>query len=113
MVDRGWEIAVPLVPAARSPVKLRKVIGLLVQQPGAHHVREEVMVAIPAALVVQWHDEEIALLQRFQEPPAVVPLGDGVAQRAAQPVEDGGTQQEIADICRLASQDLLSQVVPT
>jgi hypothetical protein len=37
--------------------------------------------------------------------------GDGVAQRAAQPIQDRGLQQELVDMLGLALQDLLGQVV--
>ena len=42
-------------------------------------------------------------------PPAL--SGDRVAQRAVEPVQDGGVQQEVADLAGLALQHLLGQVV--
>ena len=50
-------------------------------------------------------------VQRLEHRLAAALAGDGIAQRAAQPVEDRGLQQEVADLLGLALQDLLDQVV--
>ena len=42
---------------------------------------------------------------------AVGAAGDGVAQRPGEPVEDGGAEQEVADLARLPGQHLVGQVV--
>jgi hypothetical protein len=51
-----------------------------------------VVVAIPVALVIQPNDEEVASLQGLQHPSAVLLVGDGIAQRATQPLENGGLE---------------------
>ena len=53
---------------------------------------EEVVIAIPLALIVKRDDEQVAALQGLQHPSAIFLAGDGIAQRAAQPVENGGLQ---------------------
>ena len=75
------------------------------------HVGEEVVVAVPVAPVIQRDEEEVAALQGRQPRAAARLAGDGVAQRAAQPVQDGGVQQEAAHRRGLALQHLLDQVV--
>ena len=66
------------------------------------HVGEEVVVAVPGALGVERHDEEVSTLEVRQRPGAVGAAGDGVAQRAVKSVEDGGAEQEVANLrgCR-------------
>ena len=44
------------------------------------------------ALVIQRHDKEVAALQGLQPRLAVLLAGDGIAQRAVQPVENGGLE---------------------
>ena len=39
------------------------------------------------------------------------PAGDGVAQTAGEPVEDGGAEQEVADLVGLPGEDLVGEVV--
>ena len=75
-------------------------LGLLVEQARAQHVGEEVVVAVPPAAVVERDQEQVAALQRLQHGLAAVLAGDGIAQRAAQPVQDGGLQQEVLDVAR-------------
>ena len=89
----------------------REVIGLLRQHMRMEHIGEEVVIAIPVALVIQRDEKVVAALQDRQ--PRVAPClpGDGLAQRAAQAVEDGGVEQEAADSGGLAPQHLLHQIV--
>jgi hypothetical protein len=49
---------------------------------------EQVMVAIPASLIIQRDDEEVGGQQPFQQDGAVGPPGHGVAQFAAQAGQD-------------------------
>ena len=92
-------------------MQLRHTLRLLVDQVGAQDVGEEVMVAVPAAAVVEVDDEDVAPLQRFEHRLTALVAGDRVAQRAAQRVEDRLLQQELADTRGLALQHLLDQVV--
>ena len=60
---------------------------------GLQHVREQVVVAIPAALVVERDDEEVAAVERVdgRRPPSSG--GDRVARRPVSR-QDRGLQQE-------------------
>ena len=111
MADRLGRLAVLLVPLARPPVQARNVVGLLVQQVRVQDVGEELVIAIPPAAVIERDQEQVPPLQRRQRGLATALAGDGIAQRAAQPVQDGGLQQELLDMLGLALQDLLGQVV--
>src|SRR6266540_4762666 len=97
------------------------------------------MIAIPVALIVKRREEQIGPRQLVEDELAVgiderpstsderqitcvgyvgpwsLVLGrkseDGIAQRATQPVEDGGLEQECLDVLRLPHEHLFGQVV--
>ena len=109
--DRLGPLAVLLVPVARPPVQVPDPVGLLVQQVRLQDVGEQVVVAVPAPAVVERHQEQVGPVEGLQHRLAVVLAGDGVAQRAAQPAQDRGLQQEAPDLLGLTLQHLLGQVV--
>src|SRR3712207_7391344 len=78
---------------------------------GLQDVGEQVVVAVPPAAVVERDEKQVRPVEGLQRLPTVVPAGDRVAQRAAQPAEDRGLQQKGPDLLRLALQHLLDQVV--
>ena len=114
VVDRFREQAFPAEPAAGPPVEGGHRLGAgLAGQPGAQHVGEQVVVAVPDPLVVQRHQEQVGPLQLLQDRLAV-PGGGGqqrIAQRGAQPVEHAGGQQKASGRGRPAVQHLGRQVV--
>ena len=57
-------------------------------------VREKVVVAVPVPAVVERDQEQVGAVQRLQGGLAAGLTGHGIAQRAAQPVEQAGPQQE-------------------
>ena len=79
-----------LVPLTGAPMQRRYLIGLLRQQLRRKHFGKEVVIAIPVALVIQRNDKEVAALQSLQPRVAFFLAGDGIAQGAIQPVENGG-----------------------
>ena len=84
---------------------------LLVHQVRTQNVREQMVIPVPPAAVVERDDEQVPAIERLQHGLPAVLAGDGVAQRAAQPVQDGGAQQETPDAPGLALQHLFGQVV--
>ena len=62
-------------------VQLGYPLGPLLLQAGAEQVGEQVVVAPPAAHVVQRHQEQVGPLDLLQHRLAVGAAGDGVAQR--------------------------------
>ena len=60
------------------------------------------VVAIPPAVVVKGNEEQVPSIQGLQHGLAIFLAGQGIAQRAAQPAQDGGLEQEAADIVGLA-----------
>ena len=111
MADRIGRRTIVLVPLARPPVQGRYLIRLLRHQVHAKNIGKKMVIAIPVALVIQRNDKEVAALQGFQSRVAFLLTGDGITQRAAQPVENGGLQQEAADRFRLTLQNLFDQIV--
>src|SRR5262249_8192645 len=93
------------------PVQLGNGVGTFLQQASVEDVGEELVVAIPAALVVQGYDEQVAPFQGYQCRCPTGLAGDGVAQGAGEPVQDRGVEQEVVDLWRLLGQDLLDEVV--
>jgi hypothetical protein len=84
VVDR----AVLLVPGGRGVVQHRQPLGPLLPETGAEQVGEQVVVAPPAAYLVERHQEQVGALDLFQQLLAVAAVGDRVAQRPGQPLED-------------------------
>ena len=100
------------VPVAGTPVQLGDVLGPLVEQARVQHVGEEVVVAVPAPRGRRAGTRN--RLPRSSAPASRLPSsrpGDRVAERAAQPVEDRGLEQELPDRRPAAGQHLLGEVV--
>ena len=98
-------------PSAGRGVQLADPVGMPGSQAGTQRVGEEVVVAVPPALVVERDDEQVLALEGLQHRLTVGATGQGVAQTAGQLVEHGGVEQERADLVRLPVQDLLDEVV--
>ncbi|HZK48327.1 MAG TPA: hypothetical protein VFD74_01835 [Thermoleophilia bacterium] len=111
MTDRVGSRTVLLVPLARPPVQSGQPIRLLLEHVCPQDIGEEVVIAIPATLVIEGNNEQVAALQALEHPWAMLLPGDGVAERTAQRVENGGLQQEVARALRLALKNLFDQVV--
>ena len=57
-------------------------IGLRLQQVRLENFGEEVVIAIPLALIIKRDDEQVAAFQNIQHFFAIFPLGDSIAQRS-------------------------------
>jgi hypothetical protein len=73
------------------------------------HLREQMVEAVPLPFVIEWHEEQVVTLDDFDDLRRVSRPSDGVAQRGAEPVEDGGPGHEQPDLLGLAAQYLLGQ----
>ena len=85
--------------------------GILVEEPGAQHVGEEVVIPVPLASIVERDHEQVLALQRFERRLPAGRTGHRVAQRTLQPIEDRRLQHEAPHGFRLALQHLARQVV--
>jgi hypothetical protein len=102
VVDGVRTLTVLLIPVARPSVQLLYVVGRLLRQTRAKHVRKEVVVAIPLTAVVQRDDEQVPSFERLQLGLAIVEPGDGITHRTAQALQYRGSQQETSDLLGLA-----------
>ena len=87
------------------------LIGLLPHGVAAKHFREQVMVAIAVARIVERNDEQVASLEALQQRLRARLAGDRVAQRTIQSIEDGGAEQESTDGVGLREEHFLDEVV--
>jgi hypothetical protein len=92
-------------------VQCRDPAGLLLLQPDAEQVGEQVVVAPPAAHLIQRHQEQAGQLDHFQHRLAIGPAGDRIAQLPAEALQHRGLQQEPAHLLALALEHLPGQVV--
>jgi hypothetical protein len=98
------------VPGRRVAVQLYRAAWLLFQ-PGAQQVGEQLVVAPPAAHLVQRQQEQPGPLHLLEQGLAAGPGGDRVAQRSAEPLQHRGLEQEGAQLLGLVFEHLLGQVV--
>jgi hypothetical protein len=111
MPNRVVDQAVPFVPGCGSAMQLRFLSSLDPVQPGAEEIAEQVMEAVPAALLVQGDQEQVGALECLEHVLAVGIAGDRVTKRAGETLEDRRPEQERPHPVRLALQYLLAQVV--
>ncbi len=83
-------------------MQARDPAGPLLLQAGAEQVGEQVVVAPPAAHLIQRHQEQAGLFHPLQHRLAAVPAGDRITQPAGQAFQHRGFQQEGAhlSLCR-------------
>jgi hypothetical protein len=92
-------------------VQRRHPAGLLGLQPGAQQVGEQVVVAPPAAHLIQRHQKQARPLDVLQHRLATGPAGDRITQLPRQPLQHRGFQQECTHLPRLAVKNLIGQVI--
>ena len=74
MADRIGMKTVPRVPLACPPMQGRYLIGLLRHQARLQNVREEMMVAIPPAFIIQGNEKQVAAIEHLK--PESIPEKD-------------------------------------
>ena len=111
VADGFGTVALGLEPDTGASVQVGDAIGLLAGEPSAQHVTEEVVVAVPAAPVIQGDDEQVGSLQGLEDRPGVAPPGHRCAQVGRKSGQDRCLQQEGPDLEGLAIQHLVSEVV--
>ena len=92
-------------------MKARNPAGPLLLHAGAEQVGEQMVVAPPAAHLIQRHQEQAGLFHPLQHRLAIGAAGDRITQPAGQAFQQRGFQQEGAQLLLLAVQHLLGQVV--
>ena len=69
-------------------IESRREVGVASSELGLEHLPEQVVVAEPAALVVEGNDEQVLALQLLEHLSRVIALEHRVAERAAHRLED-------------------------
>ena len=85
--------------------------GLLLLQKSAEQVGEQVVIAPPATHLIQRDQEQARPFRLLQQRLAALAAGDGVAQRAVEPFQHRGLEQERPQLLVLPLEHLLGQVV--
>ena len=98
--------AVCLVPGRSPPVELGDELGLTPLQLGSQELSKLVVVPIPPAPPVEWHEEEVRPRDRLELARRTTGLEHGVAQRSAHPIENRCSRQE-ADVLRPQAGEVL------
>ena len=111
VADRVIGQPVPGVPGRRVAVQLCHASGLFFLQAGAEQVGEQVVIAPPAAHLIQRDHEQPRPFGLLEQRLAALAAGDGVAQRPAEPLQHRGLQQERAQLLVLPLEHLFGQVV--
>src|ERR687894_2087854 len=111
MLDRPGQAAVVLVPEPGAAVQFEDRVWAFAPQAFAQESGEKMMVTVIAALIIQGHQEQVTSLQPFEHLPPICPVGERLAQWTAQGLHDGGLEQELPNVLRLAGEDLVGQVV--
>jgi hypothetical protein len=65
---------------AGSAVQGEGATGVLAKESSPERLREQVVVAVPGALVVERDDEQVAALELLEHGAAVATSGEGVAE---------------------------------
>src|SRR6185295_11030266 len=99
-------VTVVFVPVAGTTVQVEHQPRLFIEEARSQHVRKELVVAIPAPPVIERDEEEVPAIERLQHRRAALVTSNGIAERATQPTQDRGLQQELADMLGLTVQDL-------
>ena len=103
--------ALGLEPRGGPAVERGHETGLGSLQLAAQQLPEQVVVSVPVTRGVEGYQEQVVALDPFESRRGHLALQQGVAQRAAQPAQYGGPEQEGAQIRRLAIEHLSAQVV--
>ncbi len=109
--DRVGRLVVLREPRAGPAMQLGRGIRILVEEPRAQHVGEEVVIPIPLASIVERDHEQVLPIQRLERRLASGRARDRVAQRSLEAVEDRRLQHEPPHGFGLALQHFARQVV--
>ncbi len=99
---------VALVPPGRAPVQVWHLLWALEPELQAQDFGEQRVIAVPA--IPERHDEGVGSRQPGEGPRGLFVTGQLTGDAGADPVQDAGLQQQIADVGRLVVERLRHQV---
>ncbi len=110
VLDSIGDQAAGAVPGARPSVKDGNEIGMAASELAAQHLSEQVVVAVPRPRVIKRHEKHVRTLDLLERARSRL-VGDRLAQRTAQPIDDRGAKQELADVVAELVEHHLAEVV--
>src|SRR5258708_9135191 len=111
MGDRLGAEAVLLVPAAGTQVQVRDQRRGCLPQTLAQGLSKQLVIAIPAPVVIEGDQEQVSMLQQVELSLAVMLCTHSITQGGAPAIQERGLHQEVLDGCTLMSADFVRQVV--
>ena len=107
----SWIALGVAIPRRRAAVKLGDEPRPRARELVAQQFGEQVVIAVPLAPGIEGDDERVVALQSSQQPLGVWVSGHRRAQRPRKSVQDRASDHELAQLRRLAVEDLESEVV--
>ena len=104
-------ITFSLVPFTGPSMKFESTLRLFVFEVRPEDVGEEVVIAVPTALIVERDNKEVSTLESTYHRFAIATSDDGIAEWPAQPIKNAGVQKEHPDLVRYSLQYFLNQIV--
>ena len=92
-------------------MQFRKLVRICLPKLVAQHIRKEMMIAIPAALLIQGNEEQVCGLQLSQHGLAICALRQPVTQLTRHPVQDRRLQQKGPHLFGLAAEHFRDQII--
>src|SRR6266508_2941800 len=109
--DRFGKQSLLFIPYACAVATLRH--GSFTQAAARHMLHrfgKQRMITIPLPGLIERHNEKISALQIFKYRRAVIPAGEGIAERRSQAAERAGLEQKDLDRLRLGLEHLCAKV---
>jgi hypothetical protein len=94
VMDGVLDVAGLAEPSSRPLVQNRDDIPIAVGQLQSQELGEQVVIAVPAAIVIERDEELVAVFDLGQDSRRVVRTENRIAQRCRESVEDGGMEHE-------------------
>ena len=111
MVDRFVSIALLVKPGSSFQVQRADLLNMIAPQERVQDFGEQVLVAKPLTLVIQWNQEQVLLADFGQRLPTGRIVNHCLAQRPTEALQDGSLQQEFTLVFGQGIQDFFGQVI--
>src|SRR5215469_14726429 len=100
-----------LVPGTGTTMYVGNQSGFYLPEVTTQDFGKQVVVAVPAPLIVQGDYKQVRLLERFQHDLAPLLLCHRIAERSAEALQDAGVQQKLLHRRRLPCEHFFGEVV--
>ena len=111
VTDRVDRVPMMGEPVGGGQVQIPDGVGFAAPKLQGQEIREQRVVAEPRALTIDRNHERVRVLQLDEHPLRAARPGHSVGQRAADPLQDRGAEQQLPDPFGLALEDLGKQVI--